>query len=154
MRAAIRRYGTLASGARALRGHHGHRPLSIVLAALVALNMSQAVVVCVGADGHVALEAAGHDHCHHDAYAHDLPGPADHSHAGDQPCKPCTDIPVCAGAVQHAFKPSHVPALACAPVDWIAPSAFAAREAAQADLESLISAATFFLPLRTVVLQV
>ena len=49
----------------ALDGHAFHRLLTIVLTVLVASNMSQAVVVCVGADGHVAIEAAGHDYCAH-----------------------------------------------------------------------------------------
>jgi len=34
-----------------------------MLSLIVALNGSQAMVLCVGSDGHVAIEPVGHDHC-------------------------------------------------------------------------------------------
>ena len=139
---------------------YGWHPLLVgLLSVLVALNMSQTVVVCVGADGHVAIEAAGHHHCDHDLHADDPDHPPvdteDHSHATDTPCVPCTDIPVCAGALEHPFKPSHSSTSVFAPVDFIAPSDRAAADAARvADPESLSLLASYFLPLRTVVLVV
>ncbi len=35
----------------------------MMLSLVVTLNGSQAIVLCVGSDGHVAIEPAGHDHC-------------------------------------------------------------------------------------------
>jgi hypothetical protein len=136
-----------------------HPLLAGLLSVLVALNMSQAVVVCVGADGHVAIETAGHHHCDHDPHAddpdHSPADTGDHSHATDTPCIPCTDIPVCAGALEHPFKPSHSPTSSSVPVDYIAPSDRAAADTARvADLESHPFSTTYFLPLRTVVLLV
>ena len=139
---------------------YGWHPLMAgLLSVLVALNMSQAVVVCVGADGHVALEAAGHHHCDHDPHADDADhspiDTGDHSHAADTPCMPCTDITVCAGALEHPFKPSHSPTGVFVPVDCIVPSGYAAADTSRVvDPESLALLATYFLPLRTVVLLV
>ena len=42
-----------------------NRVISLLLLSLVVLNTSQARVLCVGHDGHVAIEAAGHYHCVH-----------------------------------------------------------------------------------------
>jgi len=145
----------------ALDGRGSHRLLTIVLTVLVALNMSQVVVACVGADGHVAIEPAGHDPCARDAHAHGSSAPStgsedhDHAHAGSEPCEPCTDIPVCAGAAADSFKPSQVSVDVCMSAHCGMPSASAVPAAeGTLDQELLISLATFFLPLSTVVLQV
>lgn len=132
---------------------------AMMLSAMVALNMSQAVVVCVGADGHVALEAAGHHHCDHDTHTDDSHSSSadteDHRHAEDTHCQPCTDIPVCVGALEHPFKPSHSPVGVFVPVACIVPFGFPAPDASDVgDLESFTAFATFFVPLRTVILQV
>ena len=66
--------------------------LTLVFTA-AAVNASQTLVLCVGHDGHVAIEPAGHHHC----TAEHGPGsdPADaHSHVADNHCRPCTDIPI------------------------------------------------------------
>jgi hypothetical protein len=141
-----------------LHGPGFHKLLTALLAVLVVLNMSQAVVICVGADGHVAVETAGHDHCSHDARAYDssvpVPAGGDPSHAGGASCEPCTDIPICAGAVEDSFKSSHVSVNACMPASCNILSASAIETAAGAiDFDQLLSLPTFFLPLRTVVLQ-
>jgi len=151
--------GRLCMDWKSLEKHGWHPLLAGLLSVLVALNMSQAVVVCVGADGHVAIEAAGHQHCDHDSHADDPDhAPADtgdHSHATDTPCMPCTDIPVCAGAAKHPSKPSHSPTGVFVPVDFVAPSDHAAADTSRvADPESLLLLATYFMPLRTVVLLV
>ena len=142
-----------------LDGHGFDKLLTIALTVLVALNMSQAVVVCVGADGHVAIETAGHDHCACDAHAHGSSAPStgseDDSHAGSESCEPCTDMPICAGAAEDSFKPSQVSADACMSAHCGMPSASTSPAAeGTLDQELLIPLATFFLPLNTVVLQV
>jgi hypothetical protein len=55
-----------------------------LLSLMTAWNVSQAVVLCVGHDGHVAIEPLGH--VHHGE-----------THADDCHCCPCTDIPIPAG---------------------------------------------------------
>ncbi len=60
--------------------------LTVLLSLATALNVSQAMVLCVGPDGHVAVERLGHSHC-------------GGTHASDSHCCPCTDIPIpgCSG---------------------------------------------------------
>jgi hypothetical protein len=68
----------------------------MLLSLMAAMNASQAMVLCVGSDGHVAIEPVGHDHCADgthlcelDAAVHDtrlVPG------TDATRCGGCTDI--------------------------------------------------------------
>jgi hypothetical protein len=68
----------------------------VLLSLIGAMNASQAMVLCVGCDGRVAVERLGHDHCadgthkcESDAAVHDttlIPG------SGGTRCGGCTDI--------------------------------------------------------------
>lgn len=64
----------------------------------VALNGTQAVVLCAGCDGHVAVEMAGHHHCHN---ANDCQATSHNSNhdpdSHDTPCRLCVDIPLSPG---------------------------------------------------------
>ena len=70
----------------------------MLLSLMAAMNASQAMVLCVGSDGHVAIEPVGHDHCadgthlcESDAAVHDtrlVPG------ADATRCGGCTDLPM------------------------------------------------------------
>jgi len=79
------------------------------LMSLAALNMSQARVLCLGADGHVAVEPAGHNHCVDGSHTHDhgVAGrrAGDHSHVGSDPCGSCIDIPFPDGASDVSQRP-------------------------------------------------
>jgi hypothetical protein len=55
--------------------------LTVLLSLATVLNASQAMVLCVGPDGHIAIEPLGHSHC-------------GGTHASDSHCCPCTDIPI------------------------------------------------------------
>jgi len=68
----------------------------MLLLLMGALNASQAMVLCVGCDGRVAIESVGHDHCadgthrcESDAAVHDTVLVPD---AGSTHCGGCTDI--------------------------------------------------------------
>lgn len=78
-----------------LRGNHGFSVL-VMLSLTVTLNGLQSMVLCVGSDGHVAIEPAGHDHyadgthiCEADAEVHhaDLASDSDIAR-----CHGCTDL--------------------------------------------------------------
>ena len=76
---------------------HQKRVMRTFLLTLVftaaAVNASQTLVLCVGHDGHVAIEPAGHHHC--TAEHGPTSDPADsHAHVADDHCRPCTDIPI------------------------------------------------------------
>jgi hypothetical protein len=65
---------------------------------LAALNMPQAMVLCIGDDGHVAIEHAGHDHCADGSHVRGCrPKEGEHSHVGCPHCRPCVDIPILVG---------------------------------------------------------
>ena len=49
------------------------------------MHSTRAVVLCVGADGHVAIEMAGHKHCHGSESHHDTEM-AGHHHCEDDHC--------------------------------------------------------------------
>lgn len=73
-----------------------------VLLSLSALSLSQAMVLCVGEDGHVAVEPVGHNHCADDTHRHG-PDPTgsqegNSSHSGRTCCRPCNGIPIPLGA--------------------------------------------------------
>jgi hypothetical protein len=79
-------------------GDMKHASVFVLLSLAAAMNASQAMVLCVGCDGHGAIEPAGHDHCadgthrcESDAAAHDTRLTPDASGAG---CRGCTDIPL------------------------------------------------------------
>jgi hypothetical protein len=68
----------------------------MLLSLMAAMNASQAMVLCVGSDGHVAIEPAGHDHCadgthlcESDAAVHDMRLVPD---ADATRCGGCTDF--------------------------------------------------------------
>ena len=67
----------------------------VLLMLSVAANGTQAVVVCAGCDGHVAVEMAGHHHCHK---ANDCQhNSSDHADDRSTPCRLCMDIPLSTG---------------------------------------------------------
>lgn len=83
------------------------------LMSLAALNMSQATVLCLGADGHIAVEPAGHSHCaggshthHHDPAGGETD---DHSHVGPDSCRPCVDLPFADEAGDVCRRPRSAP---------------------------------------------
>lgn len=68
----------------------------VVLSVVAAMNVSQMMVLCIGCDGHVAIEPMGHDHCadgthicESDAAVHDTSLVPD---AGGTRCHGCTDF--------------------------------------------------------------
>lgn len=88
----------------------------VVLMWLTALNVSQAMVLCLGTDGHIAVEPAGHDHCADGSHEHDRDltawEAADHSHVGPGQCRPCIDIPFPDGTSDARHRPTSSPARA------------------------------------------
>ena len=55
---------------------NANRTTVLLLLSLAALNMPQAMVLCIGHDGHVAIEPAGHDHCADGSHSRDRGRPA------------------------------------------------------------------------------
>ena len=79
---------------------------------VMAGNTSGELALCIGANGHVALEPAIHEHCHnHPHIEQNDPSSLGHEHDGhlESPhCKPCIDIPIFIGPTDNrlALKPA------------------------------------------------
>lgn len=74
--------------------------VALLLLLLAVLNVPQAMVLCVGDDGHVAIEPAGHDHCVDGLHSCGRASaqPDEHSHVAHEHCRPCVDIPIVVAA--------------------------------------------------------
>ena len=114
----------------------------ILLSFVAMLNASQTMVLCVGHDGHVAVEVAGHNHCRGE-------------HASDSHCRSCTDIPIPIGpCTDHSSADRVVPRS----VHPAAPLSLS--QTTPAEVESFFASASpailtsFYMPLRSIVLQV
>ena len=115
----------------------------LILLSLVAmLNASQTMVLCVGHDGHVAVEIAGHDHCRGE-------------HASDSHCCPCTDIPIPVGpCTKHNVADKLVPG------SVHLTASLSLLETTPADVGTVFASTSplilpsFYTPLRSIVLQV
>jgi hypothetical protein len=72
----------------------------LLIYAFIAGYTSGDLALCIGADGHVALESVLHEHCHNHPHIEHYPSSMEHEHDGhvDNPhCKPCIDIPIFIG---------------------------------------------------------
>ena len=78
--------------------HRVRRLLVALLMLSVAANGTQAVVLCAGRDGRVAVEMAGHHHCHseHESEETRLDS-KDGENEPKTPCLSCVDTPLSPG---------------------------------------------------------
>ncbi len=114
----------------------------ILLSLVAMLNASQTMVLCVGHDGHVAVEVAGHNHCRGE-------------HASDSHCCPCTDIPIPIGScTEHNAADTRAPG-SVYPAAPLSPA-----QTTMVEFEGFFASASpliltsFYTPLRSIVLQV
>jgi len=72
--------------------------LVVLLMLSIVVNGTQAVVLCTGRDGHVAVEMAGHHHCHNGNESEEAPhGSSEDKNEHKTPCRSCVDIPLSPG---------------------------------------------------------
>ena len=78
-----------------------YRKCIVLLICLVIIgNLAQGTVLCFGADGHIELESAFHEHCDHPVHSHtsDQNQPScETGHEKGEHCKPCVDVPISFG---------------------------------------------------------
>ena len=83
----------------------------LLIYVFMAGNTSGGLALCIGSNGHVALEPAIHEHCHnHPHIEKNNPSSLGHEHEEhlESPhCKPCIDIPIFIGPTDNrlALKP-------------------------------------------------
>jgi len=133
----------------------GKKCIVMLICLLIIGNLAQGTVLCFGADGHVELEPAFHNHCDHPFHS-DASDQNQHFHEADHEkskhCKPCVDIPISIGLAKISHPPkqsnptSPVPAVnVIADTDKINYSAFDLISNTSVDI-------SYFTPLRTVIL--
>lgn len=136
-----------------------NRATILVLLSLVAtMNASQAMVLCVGCDGHVAIEPAGHDHCadgthmcESDAAMHDVSLAPD---AGGAGCRGCTDISLADAIGSDPGASAAAKGVSAAMLVGALQSQIAPNEAAGIDISASVSLIFYHVPLRSIMLQV
>ncbi|MHC4087086.1 MAG: hypothetical protein ACYSU5_18035 [Planctomycetota bacterium] len=127
----------------------------VLICLLIIGNLAQGTVLCFGADGHVELEPAFHNHCDHPVHYH-ASEKNQHSHEADHEkgkhCEPCVDIPVSIDLAKISHMPeqsnptSPVPAAnVIADTDTIKCSEFYL-------ISNISDDTSYFTPLRTVIL--
>jgi hypothetical protein len=79
--------------------------LVLLIYVFMASNTSGGLALCIGSNGHVALEPAIHEHCHNRPHIElNDPSSMEHEHDGhlESPhCKPCIDIPIFIGQTDN-----------------------------------------------------
>ena len=76
----------------------------LLIYVFIAGNTSGELALCIGANGHIALEPLIHEHCHDHPHIEHDPSSMEHEHDGhaESPhCKPCIDIPIFIGPTDN-----------------------------------------------------
>jgi hypothetical protein len=77
----------------------------LLIYVFMAGNTSGELALCIGANGHVALEPIVHEHCHDHPHIErndsSLPAHEHDGHSESPHCKPCIDIPIFIGPTDH-----------------------------------------------------
>jgi hypothetical protein len=99
----------------------------LLIYVFMAGNTSGELALCIGANGHVALEPAIHEHCHnHPHIEQNDPSSMEHEHDGhsESPhCKPCIDIPIFIGPTDNRVPIKPVKPNPDTPVSFLEPAA-------------------------------
>ena len=75
----------------------------LLIYVFMASNTSGELALCIGANGHIALEPIVNDHCHkHPHIEQKNPSLLEHDeHPESKQCKPCIDIPIFIGPTDN-----------------------------------------------------
>ncbi|MHC4172658.1 MAG: hypothetical protein ACYTBX_00895 [Planctomycetota bacterium] len=135
-----------------------YRKCIVVLICLLMVgNLAHGAVLCFGSDGHIEIESAFHERCDDPAghsYASDQNLSYETDHEKDKHCEPCVDIPISIGLAKVFRTPKQLnptfPVPATNNIVLIDKFNFSACNSAP----NTFGAASYFTPLRTVILLV
>ena len=135
------------------------RSIILLICLLAVSNVSQGVVLCIGSDGHIALETAFHERCHHPVHSQqpDMRQVAEEtdSHPEGKHCQPCIDLPVSIGLTNDRLPLSRVEPSSQVSTPFVeSPVVCSGTFIPAGVLESLCFSTAYFAPLRTIVLLV
>jgi len=144
---------------RPMQGKCGRIAVLLLLSPMMTLNASQATTLCVGHDGHVAIELVVDDHCTCEVRTSGTG--ADHVPAGtassvmDERQQSCTDLSIPIGSCGSRTAPVPSKADSSGPATAPAfPSPAATGEVEIASPESPPTFIRYYTPLNSIILQV
>ncbi len=101
------------------------RAMMLMVLSLAAMTMPHAAVLCIGDDGHMAIELVGHGHCEDGSHWHNHHATgseaAEHSHVGRPHCRPCVDIPIPVESSDRRFASQRSRITPAHPADFMPP---------------------------------
>ncbi|MHC4623767.1 MAG: hypothetical protein ACYS4W_07675 [Planctomycetota bacterium] len=131
------------------------RLISAAICVFAVFGNSGEAVLCIGEDGHIAIEVAGNDCCGHSASdvseIHQTAFAGDYR-SGNDDCGSCVDVPLCVGfsrTIISAKKVNHTPS-APGPASW-----WTVEPSGLSDLGLVSKSFTpspYFAPLRSIIL--
>ncbi len=118
-------------------------------------NSAHGAVLCLGVDGHIEVESAFHERC--DDPAHSQPTDQKQlsyqvDHVEDRHCEPCVDIPISIGLAKISRVSKQLNSALPTPVTNAIVPANKFNLSAYNSASSAFDAASYFRPLRTVIL--
>ena len=129
----------------------------VLICLLIAGNSIHGVVLCFGSDGHIEIESAFHERC--DDHAHSQPTDTKQlsyrsDHVKDRHCEPCVDVPIFIGLAKITHVSKQLNSTFPAPATNVIVLADKFNFSAYNLASSAFDAASYFTPLRTVILLI
>ncbi len=129
----------------------------VLICLLIAGNSAHGVVLCFGVDGYIEIESAFHERC--DEPAHSQPTDQKQvsyqvDHIEDKNCEPCVDIPISISLAKISRMPKQLSSTFPAPAANVIVLANKFNLSAYNSASSAFDAASYFTPLRVVILLI
>jgi hypothetical protein len=124
---------------------------------VVVINSAQGTVLCFGADGHIELESAFHEHCDHAVHFHtsDQNQPSyETSHERCEHCRPCVDVPISFGLAKISPVKKQLNPTFLVPSTNVIVLVENLGSSAYDSISNAFFDTSYFTPLRTVILLV
>jgi len=120
-------------------------------------NLAHGTVLCFGADGHIELESAFHEHCDDPVHS-SAPDQSQLSyeaeHEKGKHCEPCVDVPISIGLAKISRTSTQLNLTFPAPVTNMIVLTDKFDFSAYNSASNTFAATSYFTPLRTVILLV
>ncbi len=129
----------------------------VLICLLMFGNLAYGAVLCFGSDGHIKVESAFHERC--DDPAHSQPTDQNQlsyqpGHVKDKHCEPCVDILISIGLAKITRVSKQLNSTFPAPATKVIVLANKFNLSAYNSASSAFDAASYFTPLRTVIILI
>jgi hypothetical protein len=129
----------------------------VLVCLLIAGNSAHGVVLCFGADGHIEIESAFHKRC--GDHSHSQPTDqkqfsCQSNHLKDKHCEPCVDVPLSIGLAKISQVSKQLSTTSPVPVGNMILLSDKFKFSAYSSASNTFDAASYFSPLRTVILLI